>query len=130
MTWLCRDCRSKKSPNCCMKPGFQHPVSICVEQRQALYEQFIQEEIDRDAHMRLKGECTAQIERLHNQLAAYRQAGRDKEAAKGIAGIAKQALSETATPKEIVNALVEKVLVSPGNKIEIYWKFIDFAANL
>jgi hypothetical protein len=46
-----------------------------------------------------------------------------------VAALAKNTLSETATPRDIVNALIDKVLVFPGNHIEIYWKFSNFAEN-
>jgi hypothetical protein len=64
---------------------------------------------------------------LNNQLAVLKQSERDKLANEKVAKIAETALSESATPKDIVNALVEKVLVSPNNRIEIRWKFANFA---
>ncbi len=33
----------------------------------------------------------------------------------------------TANHKDIVDALIEKVFVFPGNHIEIQWKFTNFA---
>ena len=44
-------------------------IRLCIEQRQNHYEQFIHGEIDRDTHLKLKVECTAQFDRLNNQLA-------------------------------------------------------------
>ena len=55
------------------------------------------------------------------------QTARKREADKKTAALAKDALSETVEPKDIVDALVEKVLVFPGNQIEIHWKFANFA---
>jgi len=37
---------------------------------------------------------------------------------------------KTATPSDIVNALIEKVFVFPNNHIEIRWKFANFAEAL
>ena len=105
-------------------------INQLAEQRQQCYERFLTGEISRDTFQLLKADYTAQIGRLNNQLALLKQAERDKEADKKAATAAKGAMSETATPRDIVNALVEKVLVFPGNHIEIHWKFANFAAGL
>ena len=99
------------------------------EQRQDCYERFMCGEIDRDTFLSMKSDYTALIENLNTQASLYRQIGRDKEAQKKIAAFAAEAVSETATPKDIVNALVEKILVFPGNHLEIHWKFADFTEN-
>ena len=102
-------------------------IRQCIEQRQTYYEQFVLGEIDRDTHIKLKLNCTTQLERLNNQLAVIKQAERDKSANEKVSEIAKTALSKTATPKDIVDALIDKVLVFPDYKIEIRWKFANFA---
>jgi DNA invertase Pin-like site-specific DNA recombinase len=102
----------------------------CIEQRQRHYEQFILGEIDRDTHMKLKSECAAELERLNNQLAVFKQAERDGHTNKKVAALAKEALSERVTPQDMVNALIDKILVFPDNRIEIRWKFVNFAAGI
>ena len=97
------------------------------EQRQNCYEQFVQNEIENDAYQSLKKECSANIDKLKNQLAVFKQTECDKQANQKTAVIAKEILNEKATPKDIVNALVEKILVFPDNRIEILWKFANFA---
>jgi DNA invertase Pin-like site-specific DNA recombinase len=96
------------------------------EQRQQYYEQFVLGDIDGDTFKILKSDCAVQLERLNNQLAIFKQAERDKSANGKVTVIAKTALSETATPQEIVNALVDKVFVFPDNQITIEWKFANF----
>ena len=105
-------------------------IGYWIEQRQKYYEQFVLNVIDRDTHAKLKGECTANLSRLNMQLSVIKQAERDKEAGKKVAAIAKDVLNPTATPQDIVNALVEKILVSPGNNVEIRWKFVNFAVGM
>jgi len=116
------------------KGDFERKTAECerqirswVEQRQKYYEQFVLGEVDRATHAELKSDCTANLERLNNQLSVLKQAEHDKSANAKVAEIAKTALSETATPRDIVNALVDKVLVFPNYKIEIRWKFANFA---
>jgi DNA invertase Pin-like site-specific DNA recombinase len=101
-------------------------INLLLERRQNIYEQFVLNEINCDDYTAQKNECSVQIERLNNQLAILKQAERDKSANEKVSVIAKTALSETATPKDVVNALVEKVLVFPNNRIEIRWKFANF----
>jgi ParB family chromosome partitioning protein len=105
-------------------------INQLAEQRQHCYEQFLNGEIERDAFQSLKADYTAQIDRLNNQFSLLKQAERDKEADKKALSAAKGALSEKATPRDVVDALVDKVLVFPGNHVEIHWKFANFAAGL
>ena len=101
-----------------------------AEQRQQCYEQFLNQEIDRETFQTLKAGFTSQIEGLNNQFALIRQMEKSKDARKKTSALAKNALSGTATPKEIVNALVDRVLVFPNNHIEIHWKFESFAEGM
>jgi DNA invertase Pin-like site-specific DNA recombinase len=102
-------------------------ISRLSKQRQECYERFVTLEIDRDMFRSLKDDCTKRIDKLSQQLAVFQQGARKREADSKTASLAKDALNETAEPKDIVDALVERVLVFPGNNIEIRWKFADFA---
>jgi DNA invertase Pin-like site-specific DNA recombinase len=102
-------------------------INLLTKQRQHYYEQYINLEIDRDAFISLKTELNIQIDCLVNQVSAFKQMARKKDAANKVAALAKDALSTTAAPKDIVDALVEKVLVYPGFHLEIHWKFAHFA---
>ena len=105
----------------------ENQIRELVDQRQTNYERFVSQQIDRAEYLSLKTDCTAQIERLSNQLAIMRQQQRDKLAAQKNAAIAKKALSEAATLREIVETLVERIDVFPGDRIEVEWKIADFA---
>ena len=108
----------------------ERQINQLAEQRQQCYERFLCGEIERDAFQSMKADYSAQIDRLNNQLALLKQVERDKEADKKAVSAAKSALSEKATPRDVVNTLVDKVLVFPGNHVEIHWKFANFAAGL
>jgi len=97
-----------------------------MEQRQQYYEQFITGEIDRATHQKLKNDCTAQIERLNNQLATYRQSANDQQANQRTAEIAKSVMSESTSSKEVVDMLIDKIHVFPDNHLEITWKVSGF----
>jgi len=108
----------------------ERQINQLAERRQQCYEQFLSGEVGRDAFQSIKADYTAQIDSLNNQFTLLKQAERDKEADKKAVSAAKGALSETVTPRDVVNALVDKVLVFPGNHVEIHWKFANFAAGL
>ena len=74
----------------------------------------------------MKNEYTVQIDDINNQATLLRQIERDKAARSKIVTVTKEVMSETATLKDIVNALVEKVFVFPNSHLEIHWKFEDF----
>ena len=102
-------------------------IGLLSKERQECYERFVSLEIDRDTFQTMKADYTKQIDRLNRQLAVSGQAARKRDADKKTAALAKDALSEMAEPKDIVDALIEKILVFPGNEIEIHWKFENFA---
>jgi DNA invertase Pin-like site-specific DNA recombinase len=104
-------------------------IGLLSKERQECYERFVSLEIDRDTFHSLKADYTKRIDTLTQQLAVFQQTARKRDADKKTAALAKNALCETAEPKDIVDALIEKVLVFPGNHIEIYWKFENFAVN-
>jgi DNA invertase Pin-like site-specific DNA recombinase len=120
----------KSSEDIRINGDYEKQVLQLTKLRQECYEQFVSGEIDRDAFQMLKADYTAQIDKLNNQLAVLKQVERDNNANKKVESHAKNALSETAAPRDIVNALIDKVFVFPNNHIEIRWKFANFAEGL
>ena len=110
---------------------YEKQINQLSKERQSCYEQFVGGEIGRDTFQTLKAGYTLQIDMLNNQLSilkqSRRQAEQSKDASNKAEALARNALSETATSKDIVNALIEKVLVFPDNHVEIRWKFANFA---
>jgi len=41
--------------------------------------------------------------------------------------LAKEVVDEKLTPRELVETLIDKVLVFPGDRLGIQWKIADFA---
>ena len=104
----------------------ENRIKVISEKRQDCYERFMSGEIDRDTFMAMKNEYTVKINDIDTQAAMLRQVERDKEARNKIAVVTKEVMSESATLKDIVSALVDKVLVFPKDHLEIHWKFEDF----
>jgi hypothetical protein len=105
---------------------FEKRLAKCGEQRQLLYERFILREIDRAEYLKLKDECSAEIERLNRQIAAVKAEAKAKTIEAFTLALAKRVVDETAPHKELVDALVDKVNVFPDKRIEIVWKIADF----
>jgi DNA invertase Pin-like site-specific DNA recombinase len=105
---------------------YEKEIKTCIEQRQQVYERFVLREIDSDAYQSLRSGYTERFEMLNNQVAVLKQAERDAQTGQKTAAIAKHALNESATPREIVETLIDKVLVFPGRRIEIRWKIAGF----
>ena len=101
-----------------------------VERRQECYERFVLRKIDKEAYQSQKSDYTAQIERLENQLSLLRQAARDKLANQKAVALANEVMGESLSHKDVVDALIDKIHVFPGNHIEIRWKVADFTAGV
>jgi DNA invertase Pin-like site-specific DNA recombinase len=110
-----------------MELEYREQIKYWINQRQKCYEQLILNEIDRDTHMKMMGEYTVNLNRINNQLAIIKQSEQNSNTITKINALAKEAFNETASPSDIVNALVDRVFVFPGNRIEIHWKFANFA---
>jgi DNA invertase Pin-like site-specific DNA recombinase len=106
---------------------FEKEIGKCVEERQRAYERFVSRETDRDAYFSLKADCSERIEKLNNRIAVLNRAERDRQSGEKTAALANRVLGDTLTPRELVETLVEKILVFPGNRVEIQWKIADFA---
>ena len=100
-----------------------------TERRQEYYERFVHKEIDAEVFRSFRYDCAKQLERLNSQLTLLKQAQRSKEVSANVAALAKESLCESALPKDVVNALVDKIRVFPDNQIEILWKFENFAPH-
>ena len=107
---------------------YEKQITIFGEQRQSVYEQFITGEIDRESYRSVKADFTAQIERLKSMVAAIKQSEADNRTQKEMTDQARAVISDALTPREIVDALIEKVHVFPNNHIEISWKATGFSA--
>jgi DNA invertase Pin-like site-specific DNA recombinase len=108
----------------CEKSIFQN-----TEERQGQYERFILGEITRDEYVKLKNESNVQLERLTQQLAAMKSEMEYVRIGAYSIAAAKKAVDESATPRELVEALIDSVRVYPGKRIDINWKIADFVAS-
>jgi len=107
--------------------AYEAKLSEVMELRKDFYDQYLSEEIDLDTFMAKKKECTDKIEQLNKQIVLLKKSKHDKLSHKKSAKIAKDTLSSSAIPRDVVEALIEKVFIFPGKQIEINWKIVSFA---
>ena len=108
---------------------YEKEIRECMGLRQQAYERFVLREIDNETYQSLRSGYTERLSKLNNQISVLKQAERDRLTGQKTAAIAKNVLSEAATPREIVETLIDKVLVFPGKRVEIKWKIADFTTN-
>jgi hypothetical protein len=106
---------------------YENRIAERNEIRQKYYESFILREIGRPEYLKLKTECSDEIERLNKQAAALRAEIQARRVEPKILSLANQAVSKTIPNKELVDALIDKVLIFPDKRIEIVWNIEDFA---
>lgn len=109
---------------------YERRIARCNDNKRALYERFVLRALDAERYKTLKAEVDAEMTRLERANAAVKEqvtqmlANREaKIKAREIAGTASR---ESKLSRELVDLLIEKVLIYPGNEIEIVWKVSDF----
>ena len=93
----------------------------------ALYDKYADGKLEREFFLNEKKQYDADMEKLEEELAALRQAQEEEESEQeGSQRKADQAiafLEEEELTEDMKKKLIEKVIVYPGNRIEIVWKF-------
>lgn len=93
----------------------------------ALYDKYADGKLEREFFLNEKKQYDADMEKLEEELAALRQAQEEEESEQeGSQRKADQAiafLEEEELTEDMKDKLIEKVVVYPGNRIEIVWKY-------
>ena len=109
--------------------------SIEVAQKSwiALYDKYADGKLEREFFLNEKKQYDADMEKLEEELAALQQAQEEEESEQeGSGRKAEQAmafLEEEELTEDMKDKLIEKVVVYPGDRIEIVWKFEGYLDN-
>lgn len=99
----------------------------------ALYDKYADGRLDREIFLNEKKKYDADMERMAEKLAALKQTQEAEESAlDGSMRKAKQALmflEEDELTEDMKEKLIEKVVIYPGNRIEIVWRFKEHLEN-
>ncbi|GHV33059.1 hypothetical protein FACS18949_06030 [Clostridia bacterium] len=109
-------------------------IEKCRDDKQSLYEKLILGELDAAEYKAEKAKVDAELDSLKNALerltAETKAITTAKSADNELRSLAGTAVSESKLTRPLVDALIDKVYVYPGNRVEIIWKSADFAANI
>lgn len=93
----------------------------------ALYDKYADGKLEREFFLNEKKQYDADMEKMEEELAALRQAQEEEETEQqGPERKADQAmafLEEEELTEDMKEKLIEKVIVYPGDRIEIVWKY-------
>ena len=99
----------------------------------ALYDKYADGKLEREFFLNEKKQYDADMKKLEEELAALRQAQEEEESEQeGSGRKAEQAmafLEEEELTEDMKDKLIEKVVVYPGDRIEIVWKFEGYLDN-
>ncbi len=99
----------------------------------ALYDRYADGKLEREFFLNEKKKYDADMERMEAELAALKQTQEAEESAQdGSKRKAEQVmlfLEEDELTEDMKEKLIEKVVVYPGNRIEIVWRFGEHLAN-
>ena len=105
-------------------------IEGCQDQKRILYERLLMGEIGTEEYKSIKAEVDKELNRLNriytalcDQTEQMRMGDKSKAARKQLAQEVTGAGGLTAA---MVDALIERVYVRPGNQIEVVWKMKDF----
>ena len=109
-------------------------VEACLERKRALYERFVLKEIDADAFKAQKavldGEL-AQLKQVHAAVTAQVERTRgDEKTKRARTELAREITGVSGLTAGLVDTLIDRVYVSPGNQVEIVWKMKDFCMKV
>ena len=99
----------------------------------ALYDKYADGKLDREIFLNEKKKYDADMERMEEELGALKQTQEAEENVQdGSVRKAEQALmflEEDELTEDMKEKLIEKVVVYPGNRIEIVWRFEEHLKN-
>jgi len=108
-------------------------IAAYNDRKRVLYERLILQEIDTKEYLGLKADIDSELDRLNQvhsalakQTAQMLMDNKTKQVRKKLA----QKISDSrGLTQELADALVERVNIYPGNRIEVEWKIKDFCAE-
>ena len=87
----------------------------------ALYERYVLGEVSVDEYLEKKVALDANLERTKFARSAYVQESATKESYEKLRQIAEDAVYATELTRSVVDALVDKVRIYPGSRVEVAW---------
>jgi len=111
---------------------YEKRINLLREEKCQLYERYVLGTITAEAYKAEKSVIDTELNRLNQAYASLKLETAVMVASKNsddeIRRIAESASGESKLNKALVELLIDKIYVYPGNRIEIMWKVADFFA--
>jgi hypothetical protein len=106
-------------------------ISRCQDNKRKLYEQYVMQEINAGQYAEIKAGLDAELNNL-NRICTAISAQADKlradcEENNKAREFAEDISKETGLSQELMELLIDKVFIYPGNRIDVVWKVTDFS---
>ncbi len=98
------------------------------DKKRSLYEAFVLGEISADDYRAAKVSLDVEYDREKRAQTALTKDTSTRMANKGLRQLAEDALKQNKLTEELADALIDKVLVYPGSRIEVVWKAAGLGA--
>jgi len=112
---------------------YETRIRDCINEKMRLYEKHFNGEINDSEYHKEKSTVDVKLSELQNShgtvSATATRLCAVKERNSVLQDIAKNISDEKVLNRALVEALIEKVLIFPDNRIEIFWKMKDFMKN-
>ena len=112
---------------------YEKQIRYCMDEKRRLYEQHILGEINDAMYREQKAVFDAKLTEIKGQhsvlIVKTEKLQSDSLEATKLKSVAEKIVAEKSLTRELVEALIDKVEVFPGEQIEVVWKFSDFAGG-
>jgi len=127
--------RSENIPlNIEQQSEYEKRITLLREEKRQLYEGFVLGKTTAEVYKTKKSVVEAELSRINRAYDSLRAETAVMVATKSsddeIRSLAESASGESKLSRAIMELLIDKVYVYPGNRIEIAWKAAGFAANI
>lgn len=111
--------------------GYDKQLGVIQQRKRLLFEQMVLGGISEEGYKEQRGALdqeAARLQQLHDALEAQIEQSRLAEQTKDIkTKLAHKVAHDGKLSAELVDALIERVYIYPGNQVQIVWKMSDFA---
>jgi DNA invertase Pin-like site-specific DNA recombinase len=121
---------STTAPKIAEQAEYKRQIQICLDEKRHLFEQLVLGEIDKEKYVECKADFDTKLSRLKSAYEALAaqiiQSKADCKTKAEMSKLAGNVLEEGKLSQQLADMLISKVLVYPGNRLEIQWKMKDF----
>jgi hypothetical protein len=109
---------------------YEKQIEKCREEKCNLYEQYVLRQLDAEAYKKEKSALDADLSRLNRAFGVLKKETAVMLAAKAsddeLRNLAENAIGTGKLSRSLMDLLIDKVYVYPGNRVEIKWKVADY----